>query len=188
MRTSATGISIPPSNCMHERGFTLVEILVVIVIIGVLAMGAVLSIRAGGGDRDVTEERDRLLALIDYVRERAELENREYGVRMYQGGYEFMLYDDRNAQWVRVEDERTMRGRRLPPSLEVALAVEGRVVIIPKQDAKDLAPQILLFSSGDLNDFDLTVKRRGADLGFRLAPDTDSYDVKLTNLPAAAPG
>ncbi len=109
---------------------------------------------------------------MDFVRERAEIENREYGVRMYRGGYEFLLYDDRTTQWVRVEGERTMRGRRLPPSLEVALAVEGRVVLIPKQDAKDLAPQILLFSSGDLNDFDLTVKRRGADLGFRASRRT----------------
>ncbi len=69
----------------------------------------------------MTEERDRLLALVDFVRERAELENREYGVRMYQGGYEFMLFDDRTTQWMRVEGERTMRGRKLPPSLEVAL-------------------------------------------------------------------
>jgi general secretion pathway protein H len=157
-----------------------------VVIIGVLVVGAVLSLGASGGNRDVTEERDRLLALIDYMRERAELENREYGLRIFQGGYEFMLYDDRAAQWVRIQEDRSMRGRRLPPTLDITLVVEGRRVIIPAQDARNTAPQILLFSSGDLNDFDFSAQRRGDALGFSIAPDPADYDVTVTDLPVGS--
>jgi general secretion pathway protein H len=183
MRISATGIST--SSAPRPRGFTLVELLVVLFIIGLVTSVAMLSMSAGGGNRDVTEERDRLVGLIDYLREKAELENREYGLRLYQGGYEFMIYDDRQGSWVRIPDERILRGRRLPPSLETSLVVEGRPIIIPKQDAKDLAPQVLLLSSGDLNDFELTVKRRGGVLGFRVTPAKSDFDVAVENLPAA---
>ena len=110
MRTSATGTST--SSVTGKRGFTLVELLVVLFIIGLVTAVAMLSMSAGGGNRDVTEERDRLVGLIDVLREKAELENREYGLRFYQGGYEFMIYDDRAAQWVRLPEERIMRGRR----------------------------------------------------------------------------
>jgi general secretion pathway protein H len=170
---------------MRRRGFTLVELLVVLFIIGLVTAVAMLSMSAAGGNRDVTEERDRLVGLVDYLREKAELENREYGLRIYQGGYEFMIYDDRENTWVRLPEERMMRGRRLPPSLETTLAIDGRQVVIPKQDAKDPSPQILLLSSGDLNEFELTVKRRAGPLGFRLTPSKASFDVAVEDLPAA---
>ncbi len=182
MRTSATGTST--SNRTPMGGFTLIEILVVVIIIGVLVAGVVLSLGAAGGNRDVTEERDRLVALIDFIRERAELENREYGLRVYQGGYEFVLYDDRINQWIRVKDDRVMRGRALPPSLEVRVAVEGRALVLPKRETKDLAPQIMLFSSGDLNDFQFEVQRRGDPLGFRVHPARNDFAVEVEDLPA----
>lgn len=148
-------------------GFTLLELMVVVVIIGILIAGAVLSLGATGRDTQLEQERDRLVALLDYARERGELQTREYGLRCTPGGYEFSVYDSRTAQWVADELETALRPRRLPPGLVFSLVIEGREVVLdePQSDStlssgrEDRTPQIMLYSNGDTNDFELTLAR-----------------------------
>ena len=171
MRTSATGQRI--SRPRHAiGGFTLIEILVVVMIIGIMAAGAVLSLGVVGEDRELDTERDRILSITGYLREQAALQNREYGMRCHDGGYEFLAYDVRSATWQKLSDDRLLRRRSLPPGLSLELVVEGRPVILPKADAADAAPQILLFSSGELSSFELTLRREDDTRTVVLAPDT----------------
>jgi general secretion pathway protein H len=161
MPTSATGrcSSRPLAAPASIRGFTLVEILVVVVIIGILAVGVVLSLGTVGDDRELERERDRIVAITDYLREQATMQNREFGMRVFDGGYEFLAWDARTARWEQVLEDPLLRTRDLPPGLDTRLVVEGRPVILPKQDADTPAPQILLFSSGEVNSFELTLLR-----------------------------
>src|SRR5882724_12018664 len=89
------------SGCAHRTGagFTLIEILVVVLIIGVVSAGVLLSVSLTGRDRELEKESDRLLALFTYAREQAELQTREYGVLFQDDGYEFLTYDMRRAMW-----------------------------------------------------------------------------------------
>jgi type II secretion system protein H len=54
-------------------GFTLIEMLVVITIIGLMIGGAVLALGVVGRDRSLENEANRLRAVLDYARDRAEL-------------------------------------------------------------------------------------------------------------------
>ena len=150
-------------------GFTLIELLVVLVIIGVVIGATLLSFGGRGRDSQLEQERDRLEALIGYVRERAALQTVEYGLRCEQGGFRFVMYDTRKALWVEDPLDEALRARALPGGLAIALSVEDRPIVLPARSdpskrnvTADLTPQVMLFSSGELTSFKLTLLRSAA--------------------------
>src|SRR5262249_5980017 len=149
---------------------TLVEMLVVVVIIAVVAATFVLSIGATGRDSELETESNRLLALLKYTREQAELRTREFGLLCEESRYRFVIFDPRKEQWVAVKADDALRDRELPGGLSLSLVVEGRPVVLTRPpDSKDLTPQVMLFSNGDLTPFELKVERKDAERSVTLA-------------------
>lgn len=166
MPTSATGTSpIRHRTCACGRraasaGFTLVEILVVVVIIGVISAGLLLSVSLTGRDHDLEHETERLVALFAYAREQAELQTRDFGVMFQDDGYEFLTYDTRRAQWRSVFEDDALAERKLPDGLDFKLTVDARPVVLKRpKDAKDKTPQVMIMANGDLSTFAATLER-----------------------------
>jgi general secretion pathway protein H len=143
------------------RGFTLVEMLVVVVIIGMMAVGALLALGVVGRDRTLETETRRIEALLDHAREMAELQTRDYGLRVTRGGYDFVVFEPRSGQWTLVIDD-ALRPRRLPAGLTLELELEGRRVVLAETAGK-LAPvpQVGMQSGGEYTPFALTLRRAG---------------------------
>jgi general secretion pathway protein H len=164
----------------RARGFTLVEILVVVVIIAIVAAGAVLSLSVLGQDRELDTERDRLVDLMNYARDQAALQTRELGLYCTLDGYRFLAFDPRTQLWKDVTEDDALRARQLPEGLRIHLAVESHEIVLKtdaqtrkesETDAQSYKPHVMIFSNGDLTSFELTLEREGTDHSATLRPD-----------------
>ncbi|HEV2228037.1 MAG TPA: type II secretion system minor pseudopilin GspH [Steroidobacteraceae bacterium] len=195
MPTSATGTSTssPPRPLRRARhaggaGFTLIELLVVVVIIGVVSAGILLTVSLTGRDPDLQRESDRLYALINYAREQAELQTREYGILFQEDGYEFLVYDVQLGQWRSVFEDDALGARKLPDGLGVKLVVETRPVVLRRPaDAHDKTPQVMIFSDGDLTQFSVSLERDAGLRSVTLAPDDTGQLVEQPLVEARTP-
>jgi general secretion pathway protein H len=185
MPISATGTSttreagICRAGGRGAAGFTLIEILIVVLIIGVISAGVLLSVTLTGRDHELEHESDRLLALFNYAREQAELQTREYGVMFQDDGYEFLAYDVRRGIWRGVFEDEALSARRLPDGLGIKLSVEARPVVLSRPaDAKDKTPQVMIFSNGDLTTFAATLERDSGVRSITVAQDEQGQVVE----------
>ena len=162
-------------------GFTLLEILIVIVIIGVMVSMATLSIGLLGADRQSEEEARRVWAVIGQAREEAELQALDLAIFVGATDYEFLRFDTRRNQWLPVVDDKLYAQRTLPEGLRFRLWMEGREIVLKpglpdrskKGESEKWPPQLTVLSSGDVVPFELQIERDGAPAMWRMTSLAD---------------
>ena len=150
---------------MRSRGFTLVEILVVVVIMAVVISLAVLSIGVTGRDSQLDEESRRIEGLVDLLHERAVLEGRDFGLLIEPAAYEFLVYEPTRDRWLTFNDEHEFRHRELPKGVTFQLELDSQVVVLKPIERKSdsdqatITPQVAIAASGEGTPFRLTLER-----------------------------
>lgn len=153
------------------RGFTLLELLIVIVIMGLMATFAVLSLGSRALDERLDTEARRLFELITLAAEEAVLQGTELGYVHTADGYAFLVLKD--GKWLPLEDAGALRPRTLNEPFFLELRVEDRPVGPARldDDKVELKPQVLLLSSGEVTAFRLNLRARNYGVYFQLEGD-----------------
>jgi general secretion pathway protein H len=138
-----------------ERGFSLLELLVVIVIIAILFTFTTLAIRGTSPEELIQTEAQRLDRLIQLALEEAILKGTEYGLEFKPDSYRFLLFIENT--WQPLEDDKLLRQRQLPENMEFELEIEQIDVLVEKQsddseseDEDRPDPQVFILSSGEI--------------------------------------
>lgn len=156
------------------------EIIVVVAIIGLVSAAFLINFTGKSGDAALEESAQRLSALFDYVREQAELQTRDYGFRVSDKDYSFVVYDVMANQWRPADEDDSLRERDFPEGIVPQVVVEGRPIVLDSRnrrkdkDVEDFSPQILIFANGDLSSFEISLRREGGKERARIYSDEQS--------------
>lgn len=168
----------------RARGFTLIEILVVAMIIGVISVAAVLALSAGGRDRELEQQGRRLAALLELASEEAVMQGRELALEAFRDSYRFHAFEPDADEWQMLADDIHLGHRTLPEGLSLVLELEGRPANLLATPADSPRPQVMLLSSGEFTPFRLEIQR---DRRAGLVLEADALGRVSLSLPDAAP-
>lgn len=137
----------------RQTGFTLLELLVVLVIVGILLSFAVLSLDLRSEKDIVVEESRRLAALMQLASEEAIVQGRELAMQLDGDSYRFLLLNNKN-KWQVIEKDEVLRERKLPEGLRAELVVEA----VAKKAAASTERLVYFYSSGEVSPFRLSLQ------------------------------
>lgn len=144
----------------RQSGFTMIEILVVLVLVGLLASLAIVNLGGGREQREMTSKIRELYVLMQTASEQAILNNEELGLVIDEEGYRFVVFDELEREWAS-ESARLFQGRGFPEWMIVTLFTEGDIPRLAsgEDDEEDeenqLRPDIVFYSSGETTPFEL---------------------------------
>jgi general secretion pathway protein H len=142
-------------------GFTLLEVMVVLVLIGIIFSFAMLSL--GGDDvaRLMERETRRLVILLDMAGEEAVIRGEDLAVHFTDTGYAFMVLRQNN--WTDLTDDPLLKPRVLPAGIELDLEIDEEPPLVgesrPDAESEDKPiPQVYILSSGEMTPFTMTLQ------------------------------
>lgn len=172
-----------------NKGFTLIEMMVVLVIIGIIVSSIVLSIRTDDLSEHMEIEMNRMRALLMLAREEAILQDHDMALAIKEDGYSFQRYDVKEQKWLPMDDGQVFRARKLLPGTELILVIAD-LPVKEKPDRPGLSrnksdedekqkeeeenvQRVVIFPSGDIFPFELILRKQDESVQFKLVANED---------------
>ncbi len=151
----------------RAAGFTLLELMVVMVLIAIIFSFAALSMRGDDVAEIMEREARRLETLLVLANDEAIVRGEELGVRFADDGYEFLILA---LDGWKVPDDDLLKAYTLPADIRMQLEIEGEPGFDEDDSTQDIEPppQVLIMSSGEMTPFTVTFISDLSDYRYRL--------------------
>lgn len=175
----------------RQRGFTLLEILVVVIIVAILVAMAVPSLSAGNRWRELNREVDTLAARVRVAQDDAMLYGREYGIVFREDGYRFVAWDVDALRFREAAIAARWPVREFGDGVNISAAPDTNdpILVLPEpaeagDDAEapspgdggapepDYQPSVYVLSSGEVTPFTAVFRAEGEEQDATLRIDT----------------
>lgn len=158
---------------MKQSGFTLIELMVVMVLLGLISSIALTTVGGGNQKRELNNEVNRLHAVLRMAAEESIYSNTEIGVVIEEDLYEFLTYDEEEGKWSPAEPH-FLRSYTLPEWISLDFEREGKErkllgsessldedsefqsTVLETEPTK--TPDLMLLSSGEVTGFTISMQ------------------------------
>lgn len=175
-RTSIPIINKANPHKALQSGFTLIEVLIALAIAALMIAVATIAL----SDNELAKLKNKsrqFYGLLQVAQEESIIRGIELGVRVESHGYSFLIYN--SGKWQPLEDHRLLRDVEFEEPIQASINLEGQEALLANEEVDDSGstrgdkgsaeadkekqkstprtPQIYMLSSGEMNDFVVTI-------------------------------
>lgn len=157
----------------RARGFTLLEVMLVLLLVGILASAVVINFSGNSPGQRLEKEVLRFSQVFQFIADSAQLRQQEWGLVVAAGQYAFVYYQADGWQWA--QQPAAAKAYTLPEGITLTVELEGLpgeeqsllsqleweyadegLATSPEASSPPPLPQVFILSSGEVSPFRLT--------------------------------
>lgn len=156
---------------MKQKGFTLIELIVVVTLAGIIVAGVLLNSSLINPHQKFITMTNKIAKLMHHAHQQAELSNENYALSLTKKGYVFLVFQ--GDSWAAMT-KKPLIAADIPERYKLELTIDNKLVDRLKKD--EFNPHVLLLASGEMSPFEWTFSDLDNDLEIII---TGVYNGKL---------